>query len=555
MRPTLLTLSWSFLLLSATALSADDAQVQKLIKDLGSADSEVFIEACKSLGEIGAEAKAAVPALTKSLESDNPKRRAYAAYGLGRIGKPAMSAADTLIDTAFDKDPLVRRASLRALRRIDPPHEKTMPVVIKILEEGDMSIIIPTLQSIVEEGKDSVPRLRGALKAKHPQVQYWACIVLAEIGPDAAAAVPEITEVLKARDPDTRLQALLALGNIGEAAEKSLGAILKVAENDDFEHVRYAAVYAIGNIGTNDAAKKSLQAWIKSDDEFLRTVSAWALGRTNSDNKELVKTAVNVIVEAFKSENVDVRRAAARAMVEFDVDREVVAPLLVKALSDKDETVVANAIAALSSLGPKALEHVDDALANKDLRHYALLLIGRLGPEAASAVPAIVSQLGKQSDEPEDLEFIREAHFALSAIGPAAKQAIPTLVKAISSEQDEVSASACYALGKMKDSARTAIPALQRAERSESLIVRATSVFALWQIQPGNPTRRIKASTLLLKAVDDERVVVRAGAATMLGELGRLSSRAKAKLEQLRDNDEAEIVRQAAAGALDKSDG
>jgi HEAT repeat protein len=261
---------------------------------------------------------------------------------------------------------------------------------------------------------------------------------------------------------------------------------------------------------------------------------------------------VATIVKAFESDNVDVRRAAARAMVEFNGDPKTVAPLLVKALQDEDDTVVANAIAALSALGPRALEQIDNALANKQLRHYALRLIGRLGPEAASAVPAVIDALGKAGDAPDDIEFIREAQIALSAIGPAAKAAIPALIKSVGSENDEISASACYALGKMGDAARAAIPALQRAEESESLVVQAASVFALWQIQPTRPARRLKATVLLVKALDSDRELVRAGAATMLGELGTVGATAKEKLQQVSENDDAQIVREAAAEALKK---
>ena len=530
-----------------------EGAVPELVKALQREDPEICWHVCRTLGAIGESAKAAVPGLTKLLKDKDPKVRGYAAFALGRIGKPALPAADALIANAFDEEPLVRRATLRALQAIDPPQEKTLPVVIKILEQGDMSVIIPALRSLAAEGKEAVPRLRKALK--HKEAQYWACVVLADIGPDAAPAVGDIRDVLKSEDPDTRLQALVALGDIGKASRVAIPTILAVAEGDKFEHVRYAAVYALGRIGANDAAEAKLHIWMKSEDPFLRVVSAWALGRNNLDDKGIVESTVKLIVDSFKSDDVDVRRAAARAMVELDADPQLVGPLLVEALNDKDDTVVANAIAALAAFGPKALDHVDDALADKELRHYALLLLARIGADAASAVPALVSALKQANDNPEDIEFTREAHFALSQIGPAGKMAIPQLIKALGSEHDEVSASASYALGKMGPAARASIPALQRAASSKSLLVRAASVFALWQIQPGNRTRRIRARVLLLKALDEDRALVRAGAATMLGELGSKDDEVTTRLIGLRDNDEVELVQRAAAEALKKLEG
>ena len=50
-----------------------------------------------------------------------------------------------------------------------------------------------------------------------------------------------------------------------------------------------------------------------------------------------------------------------------------------------------------------------------------------------------------------DIEYIREAHIALSRIGPGAKPAISVLMKAMSSDNTEVAASACYALKALLD--------------------------------------------------------------------------------------------------------
>ena len=66
--------------------------------------------------------------LPGEVTDEDARVRAYAAYALGQIGKASMPAVDTLIKNAFDQNELVRRASLRALRKIDPPQEKTMPL-------------------------------------------------------------------------------------------------------------------------------------------------------------------------------------------------------------------------------------------------------------------------------------------------------------------------------------------------------------------------------------------------------------------------------------------
>ncbi len=523
-----------------------------LIRALANEDLEVRWHAARTLGAIGPGAADAVPALTKGLGDEDSSVRAYSAFALGRIGKPAEPAVDLLIKNAFDTQLLVRRASIRALRLIDPPTEKTMPLVLEILEKGDMDVIMPALHTLAEEGKAAVPRLRKALQ--HEKAQNWACIVLAEIGPDAAEAVPELTELVGHKDPDVRMQAILALGEIGSASEPAVPSIIKTLKEDEFTNVRDAAAYALGKIKAKGPAEDALREALSSSDELLRTISAWALARTNPDDKELVDRAVRMIVEAFKSKDVAVRRAAARAAVEFDIAPQLIAPALVDALKDKDQTVVANAIDALSAMGPKALKNIDSAIANKELRHYAVRLVARIGPEGEAAVPALVKELGKKIENDDDAEFIREAQFALAQIGPNARDAVPALVKSLASDRDDINASAAFALGRIGPEARAAVPALRIAMASDKSIVKLASLRALMQIQPGQRQLAVAAVPLLMKALDAEQELIRVEAATALGEFGQLAKPAVARLKEL-EKDESQVVREAAADAVKKIGG
>ena len=537
-----------------TALGADAKDATPaLVAALENSNNDVSWRAARALGAIGAGASAAVEPLRKTLQSTDAKLRAYSAFALGRIGPDAIAAIDGLIETAFDSDPLVRRSSIRALQRLDPPFEKTIPLVMRILDTGDMSVIMPALNSLAQEGERAVPRLIRALSRK--QARYWACLALSEIGPAAAAAVPELQKVLTdEQDPDTRLQALVAIGEMGDAANAAVPTILGLLEKEEFSNVRYAAVFALGKIGGTDASRTALRASLDSDDEFLRTVSAWALARSNADDKELVGRAVRMLVGAFKSDDVNVRRAAARAVVEFDIDPSLVAPALVEALSDSDDTVVANAIDALAQLGPKALAHVDSALNNEELRHYAVRLIARLGSDGSGAVPALIEAIKKSGSSPDDHEFVREAQFAISMIGANAKQAIPTLVKSLSSQDEEVVASAIFALGKIGPAAIGAVPQLRNLLGNQSTLVRLASVRALLEIQPGQRQLAAIAAPQLIQALSNERELVRAEAASALGELGDLGRRAIPSLRKLLD-DESARVREAAAEALKKLEG
>ena len=362
------------------------AAVPALVQALGHADEAVRWHAARTLSAIGPDAQDAVPDLIKALDDSAGKVQAYAAFALGSIGKPAEPAVEKLIERAFDKDPLIRRASLRALRLIKAPPEKTRALFLKMLEEGDPSAVLPTLQSIAEAGEAAIEPLREVLKDE--KLCYWACLVLAEMGDKAAPAVPELTNVLSHKEPEVRMRALITLGSIGSAAAPAVPAIVKLLDSDEFEAVRFSAAFALGAINQKDeAATKALVAAARSDKPVLKAVSLWALARENPDNLEVVQYAAKAMAAGLTSEDAELRTVAAKLLSQFGSHPDIVGPALVAALQDADPRVVGNALDALATFGPKILPKVTGALKDKQRRHLAAALIYRMGPPGSAGGP------------------------------------------------------------------------------------------------------------------------------------------------------------------------
>ncbi len=528
--------------------------VSALVQTLGGDDEELCCNAARTLGAIGPDAEEAVPALIDALKNGQPKVKAYAAFALGRIGKAAGDAAETLAEAAFDEDALVRRASIKSLRQIDAPKEKTRPVIKKILKEGDTQIIMPALRALAEQYEEGVPYLREALKDN--DICYWACIVISDIGADAAAAVPEVTELLKQEDPDIRMHALIALGEIGEASVASLPAIIEALKNDEYEAVRFAAAFALGRIKKPDTdAILELAATARDGGPLLKVMSYWALARIRPDRKDVVRGAAQKIAEALTSEDAHLRTVAAQALVEFDTAPEIVRPVLLKALQDADPRVVGKAMDALAALGPKALEDIDGVLVDPMARHYATLIIYRMGPKAAPAVPALVAALGAAGDTEDDLAFCHEAQMALAAIGPGAKDAVAVLIESLGSDNRKVHGSACYALGKIGPAAVAAVPKLQEtAQQLDGDSGKVGSIWALLKIQPDDKSLAEMAVPVLVGALDSPDDLVRTEAAAALGEIGKPTASTPEIIDQLKQllEDESDQVCQAATEALKK---
>jgi HEAT repeat protein len=525
--------------------------VSALAAKLGDKNADVRWHACRSLGAIGAKSESAVPALTKALSDSDARVRMHAAHALGCVGKAAMPALEPLIATAFDKEPQVRRLALQALRAIEPPADVALPVWLKTLESSEPEVAATAVQAIAEQGAKAVPKIRELLKVK--AAAYWACLIIAEMGPEAAEAVPELTEAVKHESPEVRLEALLALGEIGKKSEPATAAILQVLAEDKFPHVRVAAAYAIASIQpANAEAKKALEAAQQDKDFLLQLMSSWALTKLDAGNKEYATKAVDLAIAALGSSDESIRSAGARVLTEMPpTDRPIVGEHLMKALQqDGGAALMDNLVEATAALGPGVVEKILPSLERPEIRKFALRVFANLGPGAAAAVPALIKAIESPAETPADLEFKREAQFVLGQIGPSAKAAVPALVRALASDHEEIRGSAAFSLGKIGPESREALPVLREMmQKDSSDRLRRLAVWTVLRINPDNPRVQKIALPILIGALESDREFVRLEAATTLGELGVVAKSAVPALEKLK-NDSSPAVKAVAEESL-----
>lgn len=522
---------------------AAKAAVPALVKALEDGNIEVRVAAARALGSLGPATKDAVGPLTKTLKDSEPKVRGYAAFALGKIGPASAPAAADVAVLLTDPSVDIRRAAVTALSEIRPGPKVMIPILSKVLKDADRSVVLPALHALAELGEAGVPGLTEALA--DPKARYWACLALGEIGPAAKSAAPDLAKLLKEADPEVRLQASVALGQIGPAAAPQAASLLPLLA-DEQPGVQIGAIFALGKIGSKEAVP-ALEKNLKSDNAFLKMISAWALAKISPDDSAKVTQAIDLILVALKDKDPHTRRGAAQALYELKAPPEKVGPALMESLADADPSVVAHVIDSFVALGPKAAPRAADALKRKEVRGLAVQVLRRLGPDAASAVPALIDALKE-----EDTAFRREVLFALAAIGPAAKDAVPVLIKAVSDPNEELRPAACYALGKIGPAASLAVPELRKNLRGEDRLLKFASVWAMLHIFPEDATVRPLAvpvlSGMLEKAPND---MIRVEAVTALGNLKGLAKGALPALKNLADDPNPE-VRQAAAEAIKK---
>jgi len=178
-------------------------EMAAMLKD---ADGEVRSIAATAVGNLGAKAEPAIPALIAQLENDKTKEaRETAARALGRIGKaaPKNRTAVTALEKAAtqDADAVTRTVALGALAMMD------------------------------EDVPAQVAALRKFLHHKEALVRMKAAHALGMIGLAAKAAAPEIIEVLeKETDGHRRGYVARSLGNTGDP--NSLPALKKALEKE-----------------------------------------------------------------------------------------------------------------------------------------------------------------------------------------------------------------------------------------------------------------------------------------------------------------------------------
>jgi HEAT repeat protein len=317
---------------------------------------------------------------------------------------------------------------------------------------------------------------------------------------------------------------------------------------DDQNSVRYAAAFALGQLGAREA-NAELTKQLDSKDAFLRTISVWALAKINPNDKAIVERAVKMLVASLKDENPRVRATAARGLHELNLPSETIIPVFTEMLKDKDPVVRGNVIDALTTLQEKITPGLSRGLENDETQSIAVGVIRRLGPKAKALVPALVKEL---SDANSDHR--QEVGFALAAIGPDAKEAVPQLIKALQDSEPKVQYTACYALGKIGPGATDAIAALQEtAKSSEDKFLKVTSLWALLKIKPTDAPLKALAMPLLIKALEEsDRDLVKVEVANTLGEIGPPAIVAIEALQKAAKESSSAEVREAATEAIKK---
>jgi HEAT repeat protein len=559
--------------------------------------------AMKTLGRIGTN-PAVVPVLIEKLDEalgekamfSGSKRRFWfdrgryhhevavtAAEALGGFGKEAEAAVTPLLELLAARDDWpaeLRRVTVQSLGRIGVRPAAVVPALVKELRrDRDEAVPQAAAEALGRFGKDAAIAVPALIKDGRIAWDYdrLATIqALGSIGPAAAPAVPALLEVLRERRDDANsVAAVQALGRIGASARTVVPDLLRRLErhgHSNERELRLAVVEALGRFGGDaaEAVPALLPLLLDEADIVESAVWTWAsLPSTVADATLALWVARLGITD--RVEKTRMCRAALTALDRID--------------GKWPQTEAAK------KLLPGLLKRLD--LANADLRHEAVLALGRFGKEAAPAVP----QLLKLLDDPDPkvrrdvtsalvriddawtqpLDPARAARLlgevltdrspavrkkAAQTLGGLAKDgtgAIGGLVLLLADSDEDVVKAAAEALGRIDDNwlqteaAKNAIPGLVHRLRDPLGAVRTNAAAALGRFDGA----AAGAITALVVCAADAVKDVRTAALAALERIDRdwpqspAAKKAVPRLDKLRGSDDAE-VRNAAAWLLKK---
>ncbi|HEY9735531.1 MAG TPA: HEAT repeat domain-containing protein, partial [Trichocoleus sp.] len=400
-----------------------------LLATLRHSDWQQRAAAAYLLGQLGAEAEPATPALAKALADSHPAVRFTAAGALGQVG--SAEAGDTLLNALEDEDESVRANALIALARLGPKASPALPQLFEVLEargiynsfapdasQPPVGLQAAVLQTLLEDGNwavrsfaeealvDLVTHQPDALaylwfsRFHHSGlVKGLETKIAHQVGPEP------LLRALQSADPEARSKAAEMLGKL--RVTTAVPSILVLLDDPD-EATQHAAIEALGQIGSADAVPALLEQ-LQAGSPTIRQAAAIALGQIPTPDSVAALTA------ALSS---DISAAAAAALGAAGAETAV--PALQETLSRTTATV--------------ELTAEDYALDNSSsVCRAATLALGRIG--SAEAIETLVDALQQENWLLRSCVLRAFGQIPLEdsseALTQARRQEVPRLVEAL----------------------------------------------------------------------------------------------------------------------------
>ncbi|MBN8721406.1 MAG: HEAT repeat domain-containing protein [Acidobacteria bacterium] len=344
---------------------------------LNSTDWRVRADAANLAGRMGI--KDVVPLLVANVESGEISARLESINALAKLKDS--QATKALIAVLEDENAAIRATAAVALGNLGD--EQAAEPLVKMLTSYDVALGALAADSLIKlSSNNATPALIKTLSSRNWRARAQAARILGHLRP--LSAITALIPILSDSTAPARYYAGQALSKMGESAINPLIAALKT---DRRGTNRYGVARALATIGNNSV--DALCQLLTDTDESLRILAANVLAEIGDkraieslvnalgDDRFIVRSSVavaigrmgeealNPVLDSLQSKNSPQRRAAA-ALALKNLGLRQAAPALVLALSDKEDTVRANAADALATIGDTSVLAALTAIAKND---------------------------------------------------------------------------------------------------------------------------------------------------------------------------------------------
>lgn len=310
-----------------------------------------------------------------------------------------------------------------------------------------------------------------------PDVQANAVEALGKIGDPTA--IPVLITASANEDRFVRMEAIDALDAFGHAAKAAVPALVKAVKNDS-ENGCFAA-HTLGAVDAEGISLPVLIGALDAPNPQMRRFASFGLGRMGP----LASAAEQALHEGLTDNDPGARIAAAAAYWSVTGRAEEPVQVLRSVLRSSGSWAVqmwaADALAELGSAAKAAVRDLIPCLESET--RYALTssatALGRMGPCAATAVPALTGRL-MESDDHYTRVCIARALWRISAW----EKSLSVFEDALRNSRDSMAVSAAAeAVGEMGAQARGLAPLLRPLLKDSDSFVRDAAKKALGQIE------------------------------------------------------------------------
>ncbi|NLY00168.1 MAG: hypothetical protein GXY83_29060 [Rhodopirellula sp.] len=360
-----------FLAAALQAEAAGKANIDELIEAVESTDVERQKDAIVKLGQLDKEAQPAAASLIKLLESPNPQLKVRAAWALTRIQPETQGLEAVLCGAIRSTDSEQRGVAIAALSGYPPLHSDPTGVA-----------------GFQPREPESIAALADALADSNSDTAEWAALGLGRLG---ERAIPHLLPRLDSDNANVRKLAVFALGMIGPSAVTAVPKLIALLEDSNVR-VREAAAKALGSFPAEreKIAPTLFEALQRHGGNFVSTTAAESLGRFGPE-------MIPRLLETMRDERSPARYAAGWA---FRAMGPVAVPALVAAMCDPAPGVRNGAVWGLDRMGPAAMPELTRLLRSEEieLRCNAARAVAHFGRADAATTEALIEALKTPDD-------------------------------------------------------------------------------------------------------------------------------------------------------------